>query len=93
MSRELGIPVAELMHRMSNREFLTWLAWLKLNQNRPDRHDYYIMRLCQVVVGIVGSDVDLTRFKVKFGRRRKRRGPTTPPDRALKAWFARLRMA
>lgn len=68
------------MDRVSHREYLLWQRWFSDQWNRPDRHDWYLMRVCQTLVkmlkGKKGQVPDLEFFKVKF----EKPAPKTPVD-------------
>lgn len=40
---------------MSHREYLTRLAWLDLQWNKPSRTDHYLMRIVQALVDKKGK--------------------------------------
>lgn len=48
---------------MTHRQFEAWQEWLRLDMNTPDRHDYYVMRVAQVLTRGAANFDDL---KVKF---------------------------
>lgn len=37
-------PIVELMRRMTHREYEVWIEWIKDNQDRPSRADWYAMQ-------------------------------------------------
>jgi hypothetical protein len=43
------MTVAECRKRMTWREFLTWLAYLDQEMDRPSREDHYLMQLAALV--------------------------------------------
>lgn len=53
----------ECMEKHTHRQYLTWLAWLEMQWNKPDRHDHYLMRVAQVVCK---QPRELDFYKIEF---------------------------
>ena len=66
------MPLYEWMERISHREYLTRLAWLDEQWDKPDRTDHYLMQLCMVVRQILSKNpkaIKLEHHELKFTRK------------------------
>jgi hypothetical protein len=67
---------------MTHRQFIAWCAWDGMQWNRPDRIEFYIMRLiAEVRRGWVKhpEQVDEREFKVSFTQTKEEMEGTKPP--------------
>lgn len=72
--------IKDLMRKIPHREYLMHMARRKDQWNRPDRSDYYVMALMNVVQGLFGKmESDLDPFRVNFASDSER------PDPAVKS--------
>jgi hypothetical protein len=61
------MTVAECMSRMSYKEYLTRVRWRELQWNRPNRSDYYTMRLIQSVKQLFAKEsIKLSDQRIEF---------------------------
>lgn len=60
-------PIAEVLSRISHREFLTRLAWIELQWERPSRTDYYLMQIAWAIFQVKSvKEILLSTFKLPF---------------------------
>lgn len=90
----LESPIA----RWTHREFLTRLAWLDEQWNRPARSDYYLMRVAQRVQQVlsrspnsVGIDDQRVRFESEAAMRRASEDTAAATRRAKAGWAGLIR--
>lgn len=50
MAAHLGVPVCELRERISFGEFVEWLAFLQLEDERHTKQDHYLAQIAAEVV-------------------------------------------
>lgn len=69
----MGIPLRELLKRVTHRELLTYLEKLKQDWNKPSRTDYYLMQIVQEIgftpgrfFGINPTEINLNNYKIPF---------------------------
>lgn len=58
---------------MTHRQFEAWQAWLAEEWNKPDRGDYYTMRLIHTVAHLTRKDdgnTSLDSYKIPFASRK-----------------------
>ena len=58
------------MRRISHRWYLTLLAWLEEEWDKPDRTDFYLMQIAAYVAnqGRKGRHrIDINKYRVRFG--------------------------
>lgn len=59
------------------RQYLAWQEEISEDWNTPDRHDYYVMALTNVVIGLFGKMEDsLDKFKILFSTLEQQQDPT-----------------
>ena len=64
------MPLAEFMKLWSHREYLTRLAWLDAQWNKPSRLEYYLMQIAQEVRRVLSKKPKLIKLKdflINFG--------------------------
>lgn len=63
---------------MTYRQFRAWQDYLKAEWNEPDRHDHYLLRVCQVIIRANGSKEtkipELDELKIKFAPKQGKSG-------------------
>lgn len=92
----------QYMRGHSHRQHLTWLAWLDLQWDQPDRSDYYLMQIAREVRRVLHKHpekVTTEDFKIGFERKDDKPKPPDPQHLAnvsaiSKAiWASRMTMA
>lgn len=66
---ELGLPLTTTLRETTYRQYLLWQLWLAKQWNSPDRHDFYLMKVCQTIERMharSNKKLDLGRYKVQF---------------------------
>lgn len=74
------MPLQRCLSEVSHREYLTWMAWFEMDQNRPDRSDHYAMQIAAEVRRGNSKNprkVLLEHFKIPFRRASERPKPKT----------------
>ena len=56
VASHLHIPVEELADRISYREFLSWLDYLKWEENFHSKQDYYLAQIAATMIKTVVKD-------------------------------------
>ncbi len=82
---------------MTQRQFVTWVAWLRVQWDRPDRTDGYLMQVAaEVRRGHVKNPrkVKLEDFRLKYDGGSSRKKPAMTKEQATAmskaVWMARL---
>jgi hypothetical protein len=94
----LGMTVRRLRRRMSNRELLTWLAWLESRWDTPGPREWYLMQVaCEVrrVLSKKPEKIQPHHFKLRF-RRDGQAPPADPREAAARSksrWLAAVGVA
>lgn len=97
------MTLSECVQKVSNREYMTWLAYFGDQWNEPDRSDYYLMQIAMEVRRVLHSNpsqVKLEHAKIPFtpieSGIKKIKKPLTAAERdkatalAKAAWAGRL---
>lgn len=69
LARQLKMPVRELQHRMSSREFSEWIAYDSIDPGEPERGDYRHAMLSCLVANLLrwkGPKLKLKNFLPDF---------------------------
>lgn len=77
MQRVFGLPgnLGELMQSMTHREYQTRLAWIEKRWDVPDKNDYYMMQVAQVVAQSNAKEpsrVKMDQFRIKFEKQKQK---------------------
>lgn len=86
------MSLQQCLRRVSHREFLTWMAWMDLDQNRPSRADHYAMQVAAEIRRGNSKNprkVSLDHFKIPFQRQRARAARPRTVEEATAASKAR----
>lgn len=63
------MPIGRCIAETTHREYLTWMAWLDSQWNKPSRLDYYIMQLTYRVATLFAkkeTSLKISSFKLPF---------------------------
>lgn len=73
-----------------------WLKYFEMELERPDRTEWYLMRLMSVVEGLFAKGaIDINKYRIKFDRASRpppppKPGDLTPNEQSKKLWISRV---
>lgn len=97
IAERLGLPVGECLRRVSHREYLGWCEHFRLEWDRPDRGDHYLMKLGQILLVANGKkNATMSDVRIDFAAAKPRKKEVTEADikrvteTAKAVWLSRM---
>ena len=82
------------MQKLSYRQYLVMLVWLRERWNKPDRTDHYLMRIAQRIQQVLMDDpnkVSIDHQKIDFVFKSKAPVKLTPEEQQMRLAISKAR--